>query len=52
LGFNVHAGVTVHSGDREGLERLCRYGAPRMKLGAPVEAAGWPRGVSPPQAEA
>jgi hypothetical protein len=26
-GFNVHAGVTVHSGDREGLERLCRYGA-------------------------
>jgi hypothetical protein len=24
-GFNVHAGVTVHSGDREGLERLCRY---------------------------
>jgi hypothetical protein len=26
-GFNVHAGVTVRSGDREGLERLCRYGA-------------------------
>jgi hypothetical protein len=24
-GFNVHAGVTVSSGDREGLERLCRY---------------------------
>ena len=24
-GFNVHAGVTVRSGDREGLERLCRY---------------------------
>lgn len=24
-GFNVHAGVTVHSSDREGLERLCRY---------------------------
>ena len=24
-GFNVHAGVTVHAGDREGLERLCRY---------------------------
>jgi putative transposase len=23
-GFNVHAGVTVRSGDREGLERLCR----------------------------
>jgi hypothetical protein len=26
-GFNVHAGVTVRAGDREGLERLCRYGA-------------------------
>ena len=26
-GFNVHAGVTVREGDREGLERLCRYGA-------------------------
>ena len=26
-GFNVHAGVTVRPGDREGLERLCRYGA-------------------------
>ena len=26
-GFNVHAGVTVRSGDREGLERSCRYGA-------------------------
>lgn len=26
-GFNVHAGVVVHAGDREGLERLCRYGA-------------------------
>ena len=26
-GFNVHAGVTVRSGDREGVERLCRYGA-------------------------
>ena len=25
-GFNVHAGVTVRSGDREGLERSCRYG--------------------------
>jgi hypothetical protein len=24
-GFNVHAGVTVRAGDREGLERLCRY---------------------------
>jgi hypothetical protein len=24
---NVHAGVTVRAGDREGLERLCRYGA-------------------------
>jgi hypothetical protein len=23
-GFNVHAGATVRSGDREGLERLCR----------------------------
>src|SRR6476646_9993384 len=26
-GFNIHAGVTVRAGDREGLERLCRYGA-------------------------
>ena len=26
-GFNVHAGVTIRAGDREGLERLCRYGA-------------------------
>ncbi|XYI02181.1 transposase [Sorangium sp. So ce1128] len=26
-GFNVHAGVTVRAGDREGLEKLCRYGA-------------------------
>jgi hypothetical protein len=24
-GFNVHAGVTIHAGDREGLERLLRY---------------------------
>jgi hypothetical protein len=24
-GFNVHAGVTAHAGDREGLERLLRY---------------------------
>src|SRR4051794_25191412 len=26
-GVNLHAGVTVRAGDREGLERLCRYGA-------------------------
>jgi hypothetical protein len=26
-GFDVHAGVTVRAGDREGLERLFRYGA-------------------------
>ncbi len=26
-GFNVHAGVTIRAGDRDGLERLCRYGA-------------------------
>ncbi len=26
-GFNLHAGVTVRAGDREALERLCRYGA-------------------------
>ncbi|XYI02256.1 transposase [Sorangium sp. So ce1128] len=26
-GFNVHAGVTVRAGDRERLEKLCRYGA-------------------------
>jgi hypothetical protein len=24
-GFNVHAGIKVRAGDREGLERLCRY---------------------------
>jgi hypothetical protein len=24
-GFNIHAGITVRAGDREGLERLCRY---------------------------
>ena len=26
-GFNVHAGVTVRRGERDALERLCRYGA-------------------------
>ena len=26
-GFNVHAGIKVRAGDREGLERVCRYGA-------------------------
>ena len=26
-GFNIHAGVTVRAGDRDGLERLLRYGA-------------------------
>jgi hypothetical protein len=26
-GFNVHAGVTVRAGDRDGIEKLCRYGA-------------------------
>ncbi len=26
-GFNIHAGVFLHKGDRDGLERLCRYGA-------------------------
>ena len=26
-GFNIHAGVVVRHGDRDGLERLCRYGA-------------------------
>ena len=26
-GFNIHAGVTVRAGDRDGLEKLCRYGA-------------------------
>ena len=26
-GFNLHAAVTVRAGDREALERLCRYGA-------------------------
>jgi hypothetical protein len=27
LGFNIHAGSMVRAGDRDGLERLCRYGA-------------------------
>ncbi|XYI02125.1 transposase [Sorangium sp. So ce1128] len=26
-GFDVHAGVTVRAGNRDGLEKLCRYGA-------------------------
>jgi hypothetical protein len=26
-GFNVHAGVVIHKGNRDGLEKLCRYGA-------------------------
>ena len=26
-GFNVHAGTTIRAADRDGLERLCRYGA-------------------------
>jgi hypothetical protein len=26
-GFNVHGGVVIHKGNRDGLERLCRYGA-------------------------
>ena len=25
-GFSLHADVAVHENDREGLERLCRYG--------------------------
>jgi hypothetical protein len=27
MGFSLHAGTAVHGNDREGLERLCRYGA-------------------------
>jgi hypothetical protein len=27
LGFNIHAGSMVRAGDRDGLERLCRYGS-------------------------
>jgi len=26
-GFNIHAGVVIHKGNRDGLEKLCRYGA-------------------------
>ena len=26
-GFSLHAGTAVHGNDRQGLERLCRYGA-------------------------
>lgn len=31
LGFNIHAGVMVRRGDREGLARLCRYGRVRSE---------------------
>ena len=32
-GFSLHAGTAVHENDREGLERLCRYGArPALSL--------------------
>jgi hypothetical protein len=27
MGFSLHAGTAVHGHDRQGLERLCRYGA-------------------------
>jgi hypothetical protein len=27
MGFSLHAGTAVHGNDRQGLERLCRYGA-------------------------
>ena len=27
MGFSLHAGSAVHGNDRQGLERLCRYGA-------------------------
>jgi Putative transposase len=26
-GFSIHCGVRLHENDREGIERLCRYGA-------------------------
>ena len=52
-GFNVHAGVMVRAGDREGLERLCRYGArPPFSLERLRDPCRRPRGVPPPQAEA
>ena len=52
-GFNVHAGVLVRAGDREGLERLCRYGArPPFSLERLRDPCRRPRGVPPPQAEA
>jgi hypothetical protein len=52
-GFNLHAGVTVRAGDREGLTRLCRYGArPPFRLERIIDPAGWPRGVPASQAEA
>ena len=40
-GFKVHAGILVRAGDREGLERLCRYGArpPLLEKGLPFETA-------------
>jgi hypothetical protein len=52
-GFNLHAGVTVRAGEREALERLCRYGArpcfstERLSV---YDAGRWPRGVSTSQA--
>ena len=38
-GFSLHAGAAVHENDREGLERLCRYGLrPPLALGRLTEA--------------
>ena len=34
-GFNVHAGVLVHAGDREGLEQLLRDDAGAPTAGTP-----------------
>jgi hypothetical protein len=44
-GFNIHAGVMVRARDREGLERLCRYGArPPFRLERMCRfSSTWPR---------
>jgi hypothetical protein len=51
-GFDVHAGVTVRAGDREGLERLFRDGARALQPRAYRALARRPRRLPPAQAAA
>ncbi len=49
--FNIHAGVLIHKGDREGLERLCRYGTqPPFSLERRRAPARRPRRLPPEEA--